>query len=273
MKFGYVVDFVSLNVVLSILFFAWIRFYTKNWVFSLCIGILASLFMSLLLFAYFSSKSEKKSILFAKHHKLNNLKYTLLCSTDTKNIEFFTNILKSKYYVKKSRKALLLAPNTSQNEMHSTLHSIVFKYINKIECTLDDILCLLTLANSLKIQKVEILAHSYSKGISDFCKAIDNFEIKLLNFDTFFDEFEYECSPIVIFKKPSKINLSQLKNIILDKKRSKNYLLFGLLLLITSFLVPFKLYYLISGSILCIFAIIVFIIPYIQKFNKKEKNY
>jgi hypothetical protein len=101
----------------------------------------------------------------------------------------------------------------------------------------------------------QIFAYSFDKDIKSFCERF-NGRIKLLDGKDAITLLEKAQIPLsnqspLSEKKPSKVGIKDF----LDRKKAKSFLRFGLFFMVFSFFVPYKLYYIIFGTVLSLFAV------------------
>lgn len=265
--FAKIIDSISVLSVSFVLIFAWIRFYTHDITLSLIVGSICSAIICFIV-NYFFYKREHQKIGSAKNKKnAENLGIALLGATNDEILEYFFNVFnKDGNKLQKRQNYLELEYYSAQNDMHSTLHStIVYPFFHKTELGLDDLILIIKLIRSVNKTEIKIFDISTNNEAKEFASKIKNLNIQ------FFDQYDlYSMSnsttaPITIDTQIAKLNYRDYLKFAFDKSRSKNYLLFGLILLISSFFVPYKIYYLIIGSLLCFTSLCVRIVPLIRK--------
>lgn len=263
------VDSVSILLVGFILVFAWVRFYSGDITLSVIVALFASVILCVSIH-YFSTKNERKKINSQKEKRAaQSLATSLLGATKTELVDYFERIFsQNAKIIAKGPNYLVFEPILAQDSqyyaMHSTMHStFIFPCFCKIKIELDDLLEAIQLARSAHQKNIEIFGIEFSPEVKTFAQKIKNLNI------TFFDQYDlYKIAkniraPITIDTRVTTMNYSDYIRFAFDAKRAKNYLLFGLILLGTSFLVPYKIYYLITGSLLCFTALAVRIAPLI----------
>lgn len=267
--FAKFVDSVTVLLIGFILVFAWVRFYSSDMTLSVIVALFASVILCIGIH-YFSTKNERKKINSQKEKRAaQSLATSLLGATKTELVDYFERIfIQNAKIITKGPNYLIFEPILAQNNqyyaMHSTLHStFVFPCFCKIKIELADLLEAIQLARSTHQKNIEIFGIEFSSDIKTFAQKIKNLNI------SFFDQYDlYKIAkgiraPITLDTSVTTMNYGDYIRYAFDTKRAKNYLLFGLILLGTSFLVPYKIYYLITGTLLCITALAVRIAPLI----------
>lgn len=268
-KFSIILDATVLFLALWLLLFAWIRFYSKNVVLSAIFGALLSGLIVFLIFFLSFKRSEKIKLSSNETKQAQNLALNLNFTPTSQVLDYFANCLASKYKIEKTlTNSLVLTENTAQNDLHSTMHSTLFVpfYVNK-KFSLSHLASVFKIAHSLNINEIIICVDECEDGVKAFAKQINQVKITFMNTLEFFDKYakgEASLSPIINIDKP-KLQRKELFAYAFSPARARHYLLFGLLILATSFLVPFKIYYLIWGSLMCLVALIIKIVPLLKK--------
>ncbi|MBQ7977195.1 MAG: hypothetical protein IJ301_01160 [Clostridia bacterium] len=268
-RFSLFVDAIILFLALWLLFFAWIRFYAKTVAISALAGAtLSGLIVYLVFFLGYKrnlkinlSKTEKKN---AQTLALN-LNFTPISQV----LEFFSACLDKDYQISEiCANSLVLTPNSAQNSAHSTMHSTLFVpfYENK-KFALSHLSTVFKLAKAKGISEVIICADEVESDVKIFTKQLNGWKFSFMDTLEFYGQYAKDKSPLPAVLDVDKPKL-QRKEIIayaLNPARARHYLLFGFLLLATSFIVPFKIYYLLWGSLMCVIALLIKVIPILKK--------
>lgn len=271
-KLSIILDSVVLFAVLWLLFFAWIRFYTRNVLVSVIAGtILAGLIVFLVLFL---NKKRSDKLTLSKQQRdaacrlLLNLRFTSVEQIS----RYFALVLEKTHSTVLRNDFLILKENTAQNGMHSTLHStdkILFApYFTKDKIDMPYFTYIYKSMVALNIKHAAFVGAEFDSEVTNFAKQINGYTFEFIDFYKFYDEYIKDSGvqlPVVIDITKPKREWRELVRYAFSPARARNYLLFGLLIILCSFLVPFKIYYLVSGSILCLIALLVRVVPLLRK--------
>ena len=166
--------------------------------------------------------------------------------SETEQCAIFENALKKDNYVVEKKKGALNIKNKN---------SVIFPKFSFDSITKTDIV---KIFNCITLnQTAYVLSENFSSEIKDFASRFDG-RIKTICADEVYLYLkEKDCLPKdkFVFAEKSRLNLSVLKNI-LQKKKAKNLLWFGLIFLFSSYFVPIKTYYVICGAIFLFLALI-----------------
>ena len=276
-NFAKVLDSIILALVFSVLTYAWMRFYTKNTSMSIVVGICSGLLIMAVLNIIFYNREQKLNINKTTKSNAEKLSLNLLCSTQSEINTFFAQILDSLGKIKKSKNYLEIKENSAQNDLHSTMHStLIFPEFNKENFTLEDLFRVIKTATKLNAKEIKIFAPTIDETAKTFAKQINNFKIDFVDKYSLYNnyiagKFENALIEKIDISKP-KINYAGLLRYAVNQKRARHYLLFGLLIILMSFLVPFKIYYLVLGSLLCLIALIVKIAPILAEHKNLKQT-
>lgn len=265
-KFSLILDSTILFVTISLLIFAWVRFYTKSIAISLIIGILIGTLVITLTFILYRKRTKHIKIKKEEKSKIEYLALNLPFTTKTNLLDFFKSSLQNNFNVSIQNDFLILKENNSQNSAHNTLHSTIFvPYFDKNKLDMDIISLYIKIAQISKIFSITFCAKDFDDDVKSFVKQVENYDIKLLDLTEFYCNYakNIQLPQVLDITKP-KLTKNELVNYAFSPARARHYLLFGLLIILTSFLVPFKIYYLISGSTLCLTALLVKLIPILK---------
>lgn len=245
--------------------FCWLRFYTKNTLFSVLISATVTVAASIVFTKIIKAKNKTKSL--SKQDK-ENAQYCALQFSFTplkQVLIYFYDILKPKNNVSLLKTHLVLNPKTQK--------AIIFiPLFFKNEIDEIDIQNTFILAKEQNCNSVVICAKAFNQSATSLISKLKNMSF------TLFDSFETynkiikpnNLPPKIVDTTVAKLTFSQILLLAFGKQRIKNYLIFGLILIASSFFVYYKLYYLISGSILLVLCIVILCLP--NKRNNVPNN-
>ncbi len=260
LKLSKILDILLTAMTLFILFFCWIRFYTKNLILSILIALLTTFLIVFLLFFHKHRKDRKKDIT-AKQKKL-----ALDCATQFRFSSpqavqsFFFNILKEKYKVTKKDLGLLIAYEDETLFFMPSFQKDIF--------TSDDLANIYSCAKKYGATQLSICSTEFNVHSKNLAKAIKTLPIFLLDI---YDTYGQIIAPSnrlpekVVDTQRAKLTFKQVLSFAVSKERTKNYFLLGIVLIFSSFFVLFKVYYLVFGSLLLAMAALTRVLPHKQK--------
>ncbi len=259
-KLSDIIDCILITLFVFILLFSWIKFYTKNIILSILIGIFATF---LLIFIYFFVKSKKikKTELSKKQKQLaQNCALQLSFSTQKSTINYFEKLLNNNYNITKHTNFLILK-NNNQKILFAPLFNT-----EKIKNT--NLAQLYAIAKEKNCSILIISGIQADEEVKNLSLKIKNIKIEIWDCFTTYNKLIKDKNLLpdeTVDTSISKLNIKQILKYAFDRKRMKNYLLFGLILIISSFFVYYKIYYLIFGTIMIIIALLTIILPHKQK--------
>lgn len=267
-KFSLILDSFVLFLCVGLLMFAWVKFYTKSVLLSLIVSILVATLILFITSTIYKKRTAKLNLKKEEKKQVDYLNLNLFFTPKAEVLQYFENALKQKYQVSKTMDCLILKGNTSQNDKHTTLHSTLFApFYDKEKLDYSTLLHFYRIAKINNLDNIIICANDFDDDVKNIAKQIKNLTIKLLDttqiYSTYLKAQPQLPQAVDITKK--KLKQMELLRYAFSPARARHYLLFGLLLLLTSFLVPFKIYYLIFGSILCVTALFVKLYPILKK--------
>lgn len=255
-----IIDIVLTSGILFLLFYCWIRFYTKNSSLSIFISVLITFLLVFLIFFCKKKKSAKKQI------SLKQKKMAVECATQLKfsgknNVKkFFLNILKDKYKTQNKTDGVIIFEDNK-----TTFFVVDF---DKDIFSSNELASVYSSAKKYGANELIICAISFDDNTKNLSKSINNLKITLLDaYETYAQIIEpsKQLPAKVVDTEKAKLTFKQLMSYIISRERTKNYLLLGLVLIFSSFFVLFKIYYLVFGSFLLFMALLTRILPHKQK--------
>ena len=234
-------------ITLIIFSIIWCGYITSNLKVQIIIGILVGCCLYLLIFKLTNSASNKKTLARSTERHKNACIQTLSIANPTKTYLFFQIMLNQKYNTTIHKPFIVVSDKT--NEPSFLIH---FNFYTK-EFTHDDLFKILEdpTYNNLKLL---IFSKTFSSECIMIAKALSN--ICLLDEHNSYLFFKYFNTFPKISEKIKEKRFQNLKNNIFSSINSKQFIKISLLLVFLSLFTRLRKYYLITASILFIFAII-----------------
>lgn len=239
--------------------FIWSRYYIKNIWTALLVCLAATLGLDIILHLIFSKKETKNNLKKEEQDRCQNYANKLIFSENSYVMNFFFKLLSAGHEVKKFSKFLLISSEDFKICVVPSFHYDAFKA--------EDLIVAYNIANKCGADRLVVCTSDVDKSAENLSRKLGLNTIILNKFDT----YEKLYKPANIFPeelklKENKMGIKELISFGLNKKRTKGYLFASIILIFSSFIVKYNIYYLISSTILLILSLISFINP---KFNKK----
>ena len=237
-------DALFLLIATFIVAFVWLRYYIANNLVCLFSAIAICILFFLAFKTLTVGKKEKRQLKKKEKKQAENLAVYLAFLPDKNTLALFEEL-----------------PVLRQKELKRSGNAVTYKNGGKTVRFVFDFFCgalspktfcdYVKQAVNDKVDKLEIFANSFDKNVLQLQKSV-GLELKLFDINSTFALLKDNgLLPTDVTEKqyvsPLRTNFLQ---IVFDKSRAKYYLMSSLFLLLTSFLTFFKLYYLISGTIL-----------------------
>lgn len=258
MRLASIFDLALAGIILFMLLFCWIRFYTKNLVLSLILAIICSFLLVFAVFLIKNKKNQQKSLSSKQKDDALDAAIQLRFSTDEQVLGFFLSVLESNYRVTAKDDSLLL--ESPQKD------SILFApYFKQEVCTTAEISRFFAHAKEHNCSKLVICCTVVDGAAKNLASSIQNLNIVLMDAFATYQQLLAPAKKMpskVVDTKGAKLTFKQIMGYALSKERTKNYFLLGAVLILSSFFVVFKIYYLMVGSVLLLMAVITRILPH-----------
>lgn len=247
-------DIIFTYLIFFVLFYSWVNFYKKSMTISFLISIIVSSFVVFLIFWFKKKRENNKGISLKEKEKIENFVMQIKFFSKQKTLNYFKNIIEKVSNVKKNKDFL------------ETENQIFYPIFNTEKLGVDKFceIC----SNFLNSKKeIILLCPSFDEQTQKLYKQIKNLKITLYDAQqTYLNFVKNHAFPSeIIFEKKEKLDFRGLLSFMLNKDRTKNYFLLGLVLIISSFFVWFKIYYLVFGSILLFMAFLTILLAYKKK--------
>ena len=248
-------DKLFVNICIFLIVFAWINFYLRDLWLSFILSLIFSFAIVFVLFYFINRKQTKNlnSIKYNEEMNKNFLAFKLM--SQTKKLELIKEILSIDNICELKKNYISFEEN---NKKH-----ICFISTNSNEFSFENLCEILTNFNTENFDQIDIIVANKKADLNTDIfknKAINIIDKKQL-YDNYF--VKYQKFPNTENLKP---NLNKLKwkdiakNIFLPHK-AKAYFFSGLILILSSLILPYHAYYIVIGSMLILFSIICKILP------------
>lgn len=243
-RLSFISDILFYSFAFFFLSFVIINYFVKR-PFSFVLSATLALLLTLL-FAKLSVNKSKKKEISAKEQKLYASVMTELnLLPEQKTTELFATLFRAQGYEVKPKRGGLFIPE------RNVLSFTVFGYETVTKAYIVKVFN--RLSNG---EKAEIYSENFSAEISAF-SMLFNGKIVLKDGKEIFGLLkEYSLLPNTDRSLSAPIAKKIDFPAVLDKKRAKNYLVFGLSFVILSYFVPIKIYYLAFGVFFLVFSLI-----------------
>lgn len=247
-RFRFISIFDCLFLIFVILFitFAWVQFFVKQIFLSLFISLMLTLSVIFVLRWLRIKKVGQNKILQEKQSNFTKFKLAIQTLPKAQLTTLIKKLIPARYYSKTNKGDITFIKN-------NLYHTITCYFSNELTEAK-----LLELIKSKTADVLIVLCSSFTKDAQLISTSFNNIKIELLTIEQLYDIFiknniEIDTSNIN-FKSSHKTIKDVLKNIV-SRDKSKKYFVTGLILLFTSLIVPFKIYYIVISSILFILSL------------------
>lgn len=249
--------FVSVSIFLII--YAWLNFYIRNLFSTFILSLIFSSAIIFVLYYFLNKKQERVKLNKKSTDEMNKSFLSFRLTPKKEKLDLLYQIFSREYetkldngilsYVKDEKKHIVLIATHIDRINENELINLVDEFVN------------------LDFDVIDIICQDVSQNINSNI-FIDKKIVFLTKEKLYTDYF----SKYSIFPDDSKIDTSItklkfrdiLKNFFLPEK-ARSYFFCGLILIFSSIILPYHIYYILFGSTLLIFAIVCKLLPKIKK--------
>jgi len=261
---SFIFDFIFYSFLIFFISFIWLRLYIHDDTLIIILASVITLILSIILSVIYKKKVDKYKLSKKEKKEKKEILNKLIFSN---NIEI--NNYLSKFFEKnkiiKHREELEITKNDEK--------ILVFNCFILNNCDNDFILSAIKKSCKLKIKKIMIFASSFNKDCYAFVKNIKEFKIKLINFDEFYFSFIKKEKILpqnsILYEEKNIFTFKELLNIAFNRKKTKGYVVTGLIFLISSVFLRYNIYYIVFTTLMFMFA---FFSYFNKPFNKKTSD-
>lgn len=235
------IDLLSADIIVFLFSFIWLRFYIKNMIVSLLLSIVISLLFLIVIRKIYNKKMSANIKNKSDLEKLKNFSNSLLLTSYEDNLDFFQKIFPES----KIQDFYLIATN----------NTLIIPKLDCLEFSINDLLTILKHKNINQQKAITIITPSVNKACMEYALSL-SIKINFLNIQDIYNMNSNMPSSIITITPQKTNTLLTIAKMFIDKKNIKGYILSAIFIIFSSFIVPYKTYYLISASILLILAFI-----------------
>lgn len=242
-----IADTIFISIVTLLIVFAWIQFFVKNILLSLFISTFIAI--GIILISRWL-KTKKYNTQQAQYDKQNNLTLFRLAvqSTPTSKLSnIIKKLIPTKYMPHILKGDIVLTKD-------NTKHIFTFDFSSQLDESK-----LLEIIKSKNSDNITIFCSNFNQDTLLTSKAFKNKCIELINLEQLFNIFNSKNISIdtsYIDLNRHKITLREIFKNSISRNKSKGYFISGLVLLFTSLIIPYKIYYVVFSSILLLLSLI-----------------
>ena len=226
----------------------WCRYFIRNLPLSILATVIATTIIEIAV--HFISKKQNKNKS-QKQEFISDLEQytnTFLFWSSTQVVTFFYNLAKTKYSVTKRTHFIQIE--------HPSSRIILYPYFMFKDLTCDDVIFVFNKVKNLCPIRIIICTNKVDSGAINIAEKLP-IEIVILDqkqtYKNLLKKYDF-YPPKTQLNKPQTKTLKQLLAYALNKKRTKGYFFTSVLMLFCSFIVPYKLYYVVMSSILLVLS-------------------
>lgn len=240
-------DIVFISIAIFLIVFAWLQFFLKNILLSLFASIFVSIGIMLLLRLIFNKKHSLAQNALLKQDNMVKFKLAIQTMSNTKLTQLIKKLI-PKHYLPISKNGDIVFTKNGHT------HLITFCFSTELSDGK-----VLDLIKTKKSSNLIIVCGSVLPSIKSIIKAFVDTKITIITLD---DLYEI-CEENNVVVDTSNINLNKpkltFKNLLknsISREKSKGYFISGLVLLFTSIIIPYSVYYVVFSTALLTLSLI-----------------
>lgn len=249
--------FISISIFLII--YAWINFYVRNLWTTFFLSLIFSAACVFVLYYFLNKKQEKVELGKKNTDEMNKSFLVFRLTTRKQKMELLYNLLSKEFntkldngiltYIKDEKKHLVIVATHIELISENDLINLVDEFLD-IDVDVIDIIC------------NDVNPNINSKIFVD--KKIIFITKQKLYLD-YFSKYQIFPDNSKIDTSITKLRFKDILNNMFIPQKAKSYFFCGLILIFSSIILPYHIYYIVFGSLLLIFSILCKILPKLKK--------
>lgn len=254
-KFINIIDAIFLTIATLLIIFAWLQYFLKNIVLSLLLSLIISIAIIMLVRFFYNKKYKAKQNALTFNKELTSFKLAIQTMSNTKLISLIKKLVPPSCTTSTKKGDIYFTKNGISN-------IITFYYSAELTDTK-----LLDILKNKSAENITIFCSSYTKEAKFISSAFKDRKITLINLEQLFEIFNQKNIKINttnIDLTTNKVSLKEILKASISKEKSKGYFISGLILLFTSIIIPYKVYYVVISTILISLSLICRLRPHVK---------
>lgn len=249
--------FISISIFLII--YAWINFYVRNLWTTFFLSLIFSAACVFVLYYFLNKKQEKVELGKKNTDEMNKSFLSFRLTPRKQKMELLYNLLSKEFntkldngiltYIKDEKKHLVIVATHIERISENDLINLVDEFLD-IDVDVIDIIC------------NDVNPNINSKIFVD--KKITFITKQKLYLD-YFSKYQIFPDNSKIDTSITKLRFKDILNNMFIPQKAKSYFFCGLILIFSSIILPYHIYYIVFGSLLLIFSILCKILPKLKK--------
>ena len=250
-------------VLIYFIIFIWIRYYTQNINYSIWLTALLTFLTEIFIRIITNRKNNKLKLKEEELKKIEVYNNTFTFHDDKFTLNFFYELAKTKHQTTK-KKEFVYIEHTNGEKI------VLFPYYTLRPFSADDLIFVMNTIKNTEVDKIVLCVSSASKEAVKFASLMQKKILILEKQDVYVKLLkQYQVFPqekdLFVLKETQKNKIKEVLKMSLSKKRSKGYFVSSLILMLSSLIVPYNIYYLTFSTLLLLLALISFISPLFAK--------
>ena len=249
--------FISISIFLII--YAWINFYVRNLWTTFFLSLIFSAACVFVLY-YFLNKKQEKVELGKKNTDEMNKSFLVFRLTPRKQkMELLYNLLSKEFNTKLDNGILTYIKDEKKHLV------IVATHIERI--SENDLINLIDEFLDIDVDVIDIICNDVNPNINSkiFVDKKITFITKQKLYLDYFSKYQIFPDNSKIDTSITKLRFKDILNNMFIPQKAKSYFFCGLILIFSSIILPYHIYYIVFGSLLLIFSILCKILPKLKK--------
>lgn len=246
-------------ILIYFIVFIWVRYYSQSIHFSIWITALVTFFVEIIIRMITGKKNNKLKLKEEELKKIELYNNTFTFNDDKYTLNFFYELAKTKHMATKKKEFVLIEHSTGEK-------IILFPYYTLRPFSADDLIFVINKIRNTESAKLVLCVSTVTKDALKFSSMMQR-KILILEKDDVYIKLlkQYNFYPnqkdLFVLKETQTNKIKQLLKYSLNRKRSKGYFISSLILMLSSLILPYNIYYLSFSTLLLLLSLISLISP------------
>lgn len=249
--------FISISIFLII--YAWINFYVRNLWTTFFLSLIFSAACVFVLYYFLNKKQEKVELGKKNTDEMNKSFLSFRLTPRKQKMELLYNLLSKEFNTKLDNGILTYIKDEKKHLV------IVATHIERI--SENDLINLIDEFLDIDVDVIDIICNDVNPNINSkiFVDKKIIFITKQKLYLDYFSKYQIFPDNSKIDTSITKLRFKDILNNMFIPQKAKSYFFCGLILIFSSIILPYHIYYIVFGSLLLIFSILCKILPKLKK--------
>ena len=249
-------DKLFITVAIFLIAYAWINFYIRSLWITFVLSLIITFASVFVLYYFLNKKSSKVALSNKEKAEINKTFYIFRLTPNEERLKLLKTVLEKTYKTELKNGILIYSKD---EKSHLVITATKYELI-----TQNELICLLDGFLQVNCNVIDIICNEHTVTNSKIFKDKDINFINKSELFAILKNANIQLDDSNINSTVNKIKFKDILQGIFTPNKARGYFLCGLVLIFSSIILPYHVYYVVVGSMLMLFSVICKILPFFE---------